>query len=56
MLVLWGEQGKIGGWYDPVAIWRQYCTAEVTGGSVPSGHFLAEEAPAETLAWFERFF
>ena len=25
MLVLWGEKGKVGGWYDPVAIWREYC-------------------------------
>ena len=22
MLVLWGAKGKIGGWYDPVALWR----------------------------------
>ncbi len=56
MLVLWGNQGKVGGWYDPVAIWRDYCAADVKGGGVDSGHFLAEEAPAEVLKWFESFF
>jgi haloacetate dehalogenase len=56
MLVLWGEHGGIGGWYNPVTIWQEYCTATVTGGAIPSGHFIAEEAPTETLAWFERFF
>jgi haloacetate dehalogenase len=56
MLVLWGAHGKVGGWYDPIAIWQQYCVAKVTGGPVNAGHFIAEEAPHETLAWFERFF
>jgi haloacetate dehalogenase len=56
MLALWGEKGKIGGWYDPVAIWREYCSAEVTGRGVDSGHFLAEEAPDEVIAQFEAFF
>ena len=56
MLVLWGEKGKVGGWYDPPSIWAQYCSGNVTGGAMPSGHYIAEEAPAETLAWFERFF
>ena len=56
MLVLWGEQGKVGGWYDPVAIWKQYCNAEVTGTGVNSGHFLAEEAPAAVIERFEAFF
>jgi haloacetate dehalogenase len=56
LLVLWGEKGKIGQWYDPLAIWRDYAAAEVTGGPVPSGHYLAEEAPEAVLAAFERFF
>ena len=55
-LVLWGAKGKIGKWYDPLAIWRQYCAAEVTGGPVDSGHYLAEEAPAEVLQRFAAFF
>ena len=56
MLVLWGGKGRIGGWYDPVAIWREYCASEVRGAAVASGHFLAEEAPDEVIAQFERFF
>jgi haloacetate dehalogenase len=56
LLVLWGAQGKIGKWYDALAIWRQYCAAEVTGGPVDSGHYLAEEAPGEVLEKFRGFF
>jgi len=56
VLVLWGAKGKVGGWYDPIALWREYCVTEPVGGGVDSGHFIAEEAPAETLDWFERFF
>jgi haloacetate dehalogenase len=56
MLVLWGERGKIGKWYTPLDIWRRYCDGAVTGGPVQSGHYLAEEAPAEVLSWFAQFF
>jgi len=55
MLVLWGAKGRIGDWYDPLAIWREYCDAEVTGGAVDSGHYLAEEAPEEVLEHLRRF-
>jgi haloacetate dehalogenase len=54
--VLWGAKGAIGRWYDPLAIWRAYCAAEVGGGEVNSGHYLAEEAPAEVLEHFRAFF
>ncbi len=56
MLVLWGSKGKIGKWYEPLTIWRQYCSGEVMGGPVNSGHYLAEEAPGEVLEHFGRFF
>jgi haloacetate dehalogenase len=56
MLVLWGEKGKIGAWYDALTIWRDYCAANVTGGAVPSGHYIPEETPGELLDWFDRFF
>ena len=39
--------------------WRsgeQYCAAEVTGGAVEAGHYIAEEAPTATLHEFRRFF
>lgn len=56
LLVLWGAKGRIGEWYDALAIWRAYAGGEVTGGPVASGHYLAEEAPDEVLRHFEGFF
>jgi haloacetate dehalogenase len=56
LLVLWGAKGKIFSWYDALAIWRQYCAAEVTGGPIDSGHYLAEEAPEAVLERFRAFF
>ena len=55
LLVLWGSAGKIQQWYDALAIWRQYAAGPVTGGAVPSGHYLAEEAPDEVLRWLDGF-
>ncbi|WP_366656961.1 alpha/beta hydrolase [Fodinicurvata sp. EGI_FJ10296] len=54
--VLWGDKGKIGQWYDPLAIWTRYCEVAPTGGSVPTGHYLAEEAPEAVVDEFRRFF
>lgn len=56
MLVLWGANGKIGKWYQPLELWRAYCAAEVTGGPVPTGHYVAEEAPDDVLRAFKQFF
>ena len=56
LLVLWGAKGHVGGWYDPLAVWRDYAEGPVTGGPIPSGHYLAEEAPGAVLDWFEAFF
>lgn len=55
LLVLWGEQGFVGRSYDPLALWRQVAE-RVSGEALPCGHFLPEEAPAETLAALEAFF
>ena len=55
MLVLWGSKGKIGGWYDPVSLWRDYASGAVEGLAVNSGHYLAEEAPAEVLGAVQPF-
>jgi haloacetate dehalogenase len=56
MLVLWGAKAKIAVWYDALVIWRRYCSAEVTGRALDSGHYLAEEAPEQVLEEFVRFF
>ncbi len=55
LLALWGAKGKIGQWYAPLEVWRGYSDAEVAGHAVNSGHYLAEEAPAEVLAALEEF-
>jgi haloacetate dehalogenase len=55
-LVLWGAKGKIGEWYGPLTVWRRYCRAEVTGGPIAAGHYLAEEAPSAVLAALRAFF
>lgn len=56
MLALWGAKGKIGKWYEPLEIWRRYCSNDVSGGPVASGHYLAEEAPDEVSARFLDFY
>jgi haloacetate dehalogenase len=56
LMVLWGVKGKIARWYDAMAIWRQYCSGELTGGPVDSGHYLAEEAPGEVTLHLRTFF
>lgn len=42
--VLWGEHGAIGQCFDVLALWRDRAT-QVTGNSLPCGHYIAEEAP-----------
>jgi haloacetate dehalogenase len=45
VLILWGNQGMVGGpAYNPLGIWQQYAT-DVRGHALPTGHFLPEEAP-----------
>lgn len=54
--VMWGAKGKIGQWYEPLSIWRAYCSNTVTGGPIDTGHYLAEERPQDVIAAFETFF
>jgi haloacetate dehalogenase len=44
--VLWARSYLPG---DPLAVWKTWCT-NLTGASIDSGHFLAEENPRDTLA------
>ncbi|MEV8371651.1 alpha/beta hydrolase [Kribbella sp. NPDC056861] len=47
VLALWDPGGAVGTWYDPLKLWGEWAT-DVSGGPVQAGHFMAEEAPAET--------
>ncbi len=55
VLVLWAGRGQLPGWYDVLAIWRDWAD-DVRGRAVASGHYLAEEAPEETYAALHTFF
>jgi haloacetate dehalogenase len=54
LLVLWGQKGVIERSYDVLDVWRERAS-DVRGQALPCGHFLAEEAPKETLAALEAF-
>ncbi len=56
LAVLWGAKGKVGAWYDVPAIWRGYADDLLLAEPVPSGHYLAEEAPEAVLDAFGQFF
>jgi haloacetate dehalogenase len=47
-LVLWGERGIIGKFFDPLALWQARCAGRVQGRALPAGHFIPEELPQET--------
>ena len=42
--VLWAEHGAVGQCFDVLALWRARAT-QVSGSSLPCGHYMAEEAP-----------
>ena len=53
VLVHWGaEEGAMSD--GPLRVWRRWAAA-VEGGPLPSGHFIAEEAPEELAASLRRF-
>ena len=56
VLLIWGSRGRIGGWYDPRALWQDGVDGEVVGGPVEAGHFIAEEAPQVLAEMFRDFF
>jgi haloacetate dehalogenase len=56
VLAIWGSRGRIGGWYDPLQLWRECVDNDVSGGPVPAGHFLAEESPDTVAAALRDFF
>ncbi|MEM8534769.1 MAG: alpha/beta hydrolase [Chloroflexota bacterium] len=48
LLALWGEKGTMHRVYQPLEVWREYAH-DVQGQAMPTGHFIAEEAPEETV-------
>lgn len=55
LLVLWGEKGVVHRFFDPIADWKSVAS-DVRGKVLPSGHYLAEEAPDETFRELLGFF
>jgi len=52
--VLWGQKGILGQLFDGLAPWKERAV-QVSGRAIDCGHYLAEEAPEETLAEIETF-
>jgi len=57
-LILWGATGGVGRNTNPgpAEIWQRYATDIVGAKALPCGHYLSEEAPAETAAALHKFF
>jgi len=55
LLVLWGDRGVVHRLFRPLEDWATVAV-DVRGRALPCGHYLAEEAPEETLAELEAFF
>ena len=53
--VLWGEHGAVGRNFDVLALWRERAL-QVSGHSLPCGHYIAEEAPELLLNEATQFF
>jgi haloacetate dehalogenase len=54
VLALWAERGPMNRQFDVLATWRERAT-QVTGKSLPGGHFLPEELPDQVLAELQAF-
>ena len=46
-LALWSGTGAVADWYEPLDVWKAWAD-DVSGGPIPVGHFIPEEAPDET--------
>lgn len=56
-LILWGATGGVGrNQYSPTEVWPLYARDIRRMTTVPSGHYLSEEAPTETAAELDAFF
>jgi haloacetate dehalogenase len=55
LLVLWGAKGVVNRLFDPPRDWGAVAV-NVSGKALPSGHYLPEEVPDETLRELQSFF
>mgnify|MGYP003663847526 CR=1 FL=1 len=55
LLVMWGKRGVIERCFDALALWRERAE-NVSGFSLPGGHYLAEELPDQVATHFRDFF
>src|SRR5690606_13075357 len=53
--VLWGERGAVGRNFDVLALWGKVAR-NVDGRALPSGHYIAEEAPQLLVEEARSFF
>ena len=53
--VLWGAHGVVGRCFDVLALWRERAD-DVSGGTVPCGHYIPEEAPNDVVREALSFF
>jgi haloacetate dehalogenase len=56
--VLWGEYGVVNRCFKPLEEWRKVTDArvEVTGQTLPCGHYIAEEVPDLLITEIDKFF
>lgn len=53
--ILWGDHGAVGQCFDVLALWHERAT-QVSGHSLPCGHYIAEEAPELLIPHALNFF
>ena len=53
-LVVFGADGAMARLFDVPAQWRQRCS-DVTGASIPGGHFFIDQLPDETATLLLQF-
>jgi haloacetate dehalogenase len=57
LLVIWGAKSHTEGVHgDVLAVWRANYATNATGGPIACGHYVPEEAPADTLRWLTQHF
>jgi haloacetate dehalogenase len=53
--VLWAEHGAVGRCFDVLGLWREVAS-DVSGETLPCGHYIAEEVPTLLLQQARQFF